>query len=131
MSPSPLTDLVGLFVLIAAALFSNEAALIIGPYMLIIVMSTVGASWSLQRREKTTRLSALGFFLRVNGVAIGFTGLAAAIVTTYWPGLTERALLAPVALLIGAMGGNWSNFFQRFGELMLGLLGRVLGKEKP
>jgi hypothetical protein len=107
MNQPSITDVVGLFVLIAAALFSSEVAAVVGPYMVIVVASAIGASFALSRRDRSTRASALLFFMRVCGLAVLVTGVASAGVAAYHPGLTERVLIAPLAFLIGLAGDSW------------------------
>lgn len=107
MNQGSITDVIGLFVLISTAVFSAEAAAIIGPYMAIVVAAAIGASFSLAKREKTTRVSALWFFLRVCGLAVVVAGGLSALLAKFHPILTERALLAPVAFIIGLVGDEW------------------------
>lgn len=107
MNQGSITDVIGLFVLVSTAVFSAEAAAIIGPYMAIVVAAAIGASFSLAKREKTTRVSALWFFLRVCGLAVVVAGGLSALLAKFHPILTERALLAPVAFIIGLVGDEW------------------------
>lgn len=107
MQQPSITDVVGLFVFIATLLFSAEVAAVVGPYMVIITASAIGASFSLKRRDKSSRRSALWFFFRVCGLATLLTVAVSALVAGYHPGLTERVLLAPVAFLVGLAGDDW------------------------
>lgn len=109
MNQGTITDVIGLFVLISTAIFSAEVSAIIGPYMAIVVAAAIGASFSLAKREKTTRVSALWFFLRVCGLAVVVAGGLSALLAKFHPVLTERALLAPVAFIIGLVGDEWSS----------------------
>lgn len=102
-----ITDIVGLCVFIATLLFSAEVAEVVGPYLVIITASAIGASFSLKRREKSTRTSAILFFLRVCGLAALLTVGVSAMVAGYYPSLTERVLLAPVAFIVGLVGDDW------------------------
>lgn len=105
-SPS-ITDIVGLCVFIATLLFSAEVAEVVGPYLVIITASAIGASFSLKRREKSTRTSAVLFFVRVCGLAALLTVGVSAMVAGYHPSLSERFLLAPVAFIVGLVGDDW------------------------
>lgn len=105
-SPS-ITDVVGLGIFLAGLVYSPEVASIVGPYLVIIVAAVVGASFALKRREKTTRLSALWYFMRVSGLAVIGTVSLAAMFSSYYDNLTERILIAPVALTIGAIGDDF------------------------
>ncbi len=101
-------DVVSLFVLISTIMFSNEVAAVVGPYVAIVVAAAIGASFSLARRDRSARMEALWFFLRVCGLAVLIAGSTAAMAARFHPNLTERALLAPMAFLIGLVGDNWS-----------------------
>jgi len=109
MNQGSITDVIGLFVLISTAIFSAEVSAVIGPYVAIFVTAAIGASFSLARRDKTTRVSALWFFLRVCGLAVVVAGGAAAILAKFNPVLSERALLEPVAFAIGLVGDDWGS----------------------
>lgn len=102
-----ITDVVGLGIFFAGVFYSPASAAVIGPYIVIIMASVIGASFAVARREKTTRLGALFYFLRVSGVAILLTGIGANVTSSYYDVLTERVLIAPIALLIGSVGDDW------------------------
>lgn len=107
MSQTPQLDPVSVSVLVAAALFAPEVAHVVGPYVVILAASTIGASFALARREQTTRLSALWFFFRVNGLAVLLTATGAAIANVFYPMPDERTWFAPVALGLGFIGDRW------------------------
>lgn len=107
MTQPSITDVVGFFIFMAALLFSNEVAAVVGPYMVIVVASAIGASFALSRRPTSTRVSAILFFARVCGVAVLGTVAASIVAATFYPSLTERVLIAPVAFVIGLVGDNW------------------------
>lgn len=108
MNQPTITDVIGLFVLISTAIFSAEVSTVIGPYVAIVVTAAIGASFSLARRDQSTRIEAIWFFMRVCGLAVVVAGGAAAILSRFHPALSERALLAPVAFAIGLVGDDWS-----------------------
>ncbi|WP_399696624.1 hypothetical protein [Xenophilus sp.] len=112
--PPSITDVVGLGIFLASLFYSPEVAAIVGPYLVIILASVVGASFALKRRSKTTRLSALWYLLRVAGLAVIGTVSLAAIFSSYYDGLTERILIAPVALAIGAIGDDFPSVARWF-----------------
>ena len=108
MNQQPVLDIVGLFVFIAALIFSSEVAAVVGPYMVIVVAATLGASFKVARREKTTRTSAVLFFLRVVGMAVILTVALALVLNSYRPDLSPRVTVAPIALLIGFIDWPWA-----------------------
>lgn len=101
MTTSSLTDAVGLSIVIAAAAFSPEVAVVVGPYVLIAAASVIGASFALARRPPSSRWGAALFFGRVVGLATLLTVFVSVWLSGRYPDFSERALLAPVALLIG------------------------------
>lgn len=105
-SPS-ITDAVGFGIFLAGLVYAPGVAAVVGPYIVIIVASVIGASFAVKRREKTTRLAAAWYFLRVAGLAMLGTVSLASWASTYYEGWTERALITPVALIIGAVGDDW------------------------
>ena len=122
MNQQPLADVVALAVLIAAAVFSRAVAEVVGPYLVIVVASAVGASFALARREKSTRGRALWFFTRVVGLAVLLTVGTAAAVSAFRPDLSPRVLLAPIALLIGFIGDGWPRLLAMAVHLLYGLM---------
>lgn len=122
MNQPSIVDVVGLFVLIAATLFSSEVALVVGPYLVIVVSATIGASFAVARREKSTRSEAIFFFARVVGLAVLLTVGAAAYINSYRPDLSPRILVAPIALLIGFIGDQWGALLGKIVKLMYGAI---------
>ena len=115
-------DPVNASIALLTALFGQALAGVIGPYAVIIIAATVGAAWSLGRREPSSRNSAVGYFVLLNCTAILITANAAAAVGR-WTGQDEtNFLLAPIALLIGGVGGDWP----RIVRWLLERAGRVI-----
>ncbi|MFV0677888.1 hypothetical protein [Variovorax sp. tm] len=136
MNQQPLTDIVALAILIAATLFSHAVAEAVGPYLVIVVASAIGASFALARREKSTRGRALWFFTRVVGLAVLLTVGLAAAVSAYRPDLSPRVLLAPIALLIGFIGDGWPRLLAKAVQMLYALMdlarpGPKDGKDLP
>ncbi|NVM87645.1 putative membrane protein YiaA [Variovorax sp. SG517] len=106
-SQPSVTDAVGFGVFLAGLVYAPNVAEVVGPYIVIVLASIIGASFALKRREKTARLAALWYFLRVAGLAVLITVSLAGIGSSYYSSLTERVLITPVALVIGAIGDDW------------------------
>jgi len=101
------TDAVGFGIFLAGLVYAPNVAAVVGPYIVIVLAAVIGASFALKRREKTTRLVAIWYFLRVAGLAVLITVSLAGIGSSYYSSLTERVLITPVALMIGAIGDDW------------------------
>ena len=121
------TDIVAVCVLIASLLFSHEAAAVIGPYVVIIVASTVGASFALARRDKAGRGAAVWFFARVVGLAILLTAFLAAVASRYYPAAPDRLLVAPIALVVGYIGDDWGALLGKVVRLIFAAVDLVRG----
>lgn len=106
MQPSHL-DPVNVAIALAGVLFGPTLAAVVGPYAVIIIAATVGAAWSLGRREPAPRLGAAWYFLRLQTTAILVTASLASAAAR-WLGLDDHTwLLAPIALLVGGVGDDW------------------------
>lgn len=102
-----MTDAVGLFVFLGTVFFSEEAAQVVGPYIAVFAASFVGGGFALRRRERTSRASAILFFARVCGASILVTGAIATMLVGMHPSISERAMLIPIAFVIGVIGDDW------------------------
>lgn len=98
-------------VTIASAVLAPALADVVGPYVIIFIASTIGASWALGRQATMSRLKALLFFLRINfTAAIVTSSIASALAKQlgYASGTGEGLwLIAPIALVIGGVGDDW------------------------
>ena len=98
-------------VTVASAVLAPALAEVVGPYVIIFIASTIGASWALGRQATMTRLKALLFFLRINfTAAIVTSSIASALAKQlgYVSGTGEGLwLIAPIALVIGGVGDDW------------------------
>ena len=96
---------------VASAALAPALAEVVGPYVIIFIASTIGASWALGRQATMTRLKALLFFLRINfTAAIVTSSIASALAKQlgYVSGTGEGLwLIAPIALVIGGVGDDW------------------------
>lgn len=129
MTPtSSLTDSVGLSILIVTAVFSPEVAQVVGPYVLIAAASVIGASLALARRPPSNRWGAVFYFLRVVGLAILLTVGISVWLSSRHPEFSERALLAPVALLIGFIGDSWPALLGKIVSSLYNFIDNIRGK---
>lgn len=96
----------------ASILFGPTMSAIVGPYAVIILGATAGASWALGRRNKGGKLGAAWFFLRINLTAVLLTVSLTKVVAQMF-GIDEHAwLLGPVAFVIGGVGDDWPEVAQ-------------------
>jgi hypothetical protein len=128
MNQSSIVDAVGLSIIIAASVFSPRMAEVIGPYVLIAAASVIGASFALARRPPSSRWRATFYFLRVVGLAILLTVWLSTWLSAKNPDFSERALLAPVALLIGFIGDGWPTLLGKVVSWLYSFIDVVRGK---
>lgn len=122
----PIVDVVGLGIFLAGLVYAPNVAAIVGPYVVIILASILGASFAVKRRQKTTRLAALAYFLRVAGVAVIGTVIIAGVVAAQYETVTERMLIAPIAFVIGAL--DWSRVGAYLTDRLLALADTFRGR---
>lgn len=106
----PRLDPVSVLTGAAAIFFSNAAATYIGPYLIIMIGSTLGAYMALGDRDKTSRASGAGFFMAANAAAflstVLFTKLTK-LVLPFLEDVDDSWLFGLVAWAIGLLGHRW------------------------
>lgn len=105
-SPQPL-DIVAVAVSLAALIFGNDVAAIVGPYAVIVVAAVLGSFWSASRRPEGSRLATLGYLLAMVLTSVLFTVGLAEIVARHLGAPDARPFFAPVSLLIAGIGPDW------------------------
>lgn len=101
----------------------------LGPYALIAFAALAGALWPLSASNTGTRLSGAWLLLRCTLTAILLTVFLASIIERLW-GMPVNESLAPVALMIGAMGNGWRPVFGSLGDSLRALIGRLVGGQQ-
>lgn len=101
----------------------------LGPYALIAFASLAGALWPLSASNTGTRLAGAWLLLRCTLTAILLTVFLASIIERTW-GMPVNESLAPVALMIGAMGNGWRPVFGALGDSLRTVLGRLVGGQQ-
>lgn len=97
-----------------------------GPYALIAFASLAGALWPLSASETTTRVAGAWLLFRCTLTALLLTVFLANIIQRTW-GFPVGESLAPVALMIGALGNGWRPVFSALGAALGALIGKVGG----
>ncbi len=99
---------------------------LIGPYALIAFAALAGALWPLSVAPTATRIDGAWLLLRCTLTAVLLTVFLASIIERLW-GMPINESLAPVALMIGAMGNGWRPVFGSVADVLRSLLGRLGG----
>lgn len=115
-------DVLAVVTALAMLMFSADVAHMVGPYLTIIMASAIGASWTVKRRDITTRASAMWFFVRVCGAAVLLTGFVSALISGMHADLNERSLMVPVAFGLGAIGSDWKLVGAAIGRKLLDMI---------
>lgn len=130
MSTTPQIDPISVTVALAAVVFAPEVAHVVGPYLVIVFASTIGASFALAARPTTTRTNAALFFFRVNGLSVLLTYSISAAVNTKYPLGDLRSWFAIVAFVLGFVGDRWPSLLMwaagklsKFIDLMIKMRG--------
>lgn len=98
-----------------------------GPYAVIAFAGLAGALWPLSASTTGTRLAGAWLLLRCTLTAIVLTVFIAKIIERAW-GVPVNESLAPVALVIGALGNGWRPVFSAIGEALQAVTMRLGGK---
>ncbi len=120
-------DPVNVAIALASVIFGPALAGVIGPYAVILIASTVGAAWSLGRRDPSARLGAAWYFLRLNATAVVLTAGLANLAGRWVAGDDTTWMLAPIALLVGGVGDDWPRFCRWIGLRVIRLFERRAG----
>jgi len=100
---------VELAILALSTLFAKPLADALGPIAVIIVFAAVGAGWAISRHEAPMTVAGILLFLgRVVLTALAVTALAAETISRYFSPLPAAWFIGPLALIIGAIGDDWT-----------------------
>lgn len=92
-----------------------------GPYVLIVFAAVAGAMWPLSAARTDTRWQGFWLLLRCTATALVLTSVISGVVEWLW-GLPVSEGLAPVALVIGAMGNGWRPVFISLAAIVQGVI---------
>ena len=98
-----------------------------GPYALIAFASLAGALWPLSASATQTRADGAWLLLRCTLTAILLTVFIAQWLDKFLA-IPASEALAPVALIIGAMGNGWRPVFGAIGAAISALIGKAGGQ---
>ena len=105
--PQHSLDLASFIAAIFGVLVTPQLAHVMGVYAAIIIGAVFGAGLALVRTSEMTRTGAFVFLVLMAGTST-ITTVGVAEVINHWLKLeTVNPLLAPVALLIAAVGKDW------------------------
>lgn len=97
----------------------NQAAEMIGPYLLILISCTSGAWVALGRRDPTAKPNGFAFLAIVNVIALISTTLISRGVAANFASFEERLVFAPIAFVIGWIGLDYPTLIPKVLELYL------------
>lgn len=106
-----------------AVLFVSILGPTAGPHVLIVAAAITGAMWPLSAANTDGWADGLWLLLRCTLTALVLTSLAAGVLEQQW-GVPVSEGLAPVALVIGAMGNGWRSVAAAFGQFAAAVVGR-------
>lgn len=106
-----------------AVLFVSILGPTAGPHVLIVAAAITGAMWPLSAANTDGWVDGLWLLLRCTLTALVLTGLAASVLEREW-GVPVSEVLAPVALVIGAMGNGWRSVAFAVSQFAAAFVGR-------
>lgn len=107
VNPHTNLDPVSVLVTLFAVFLSPAISAVLGPYAVIVLAAGTGAAWSLGRRDPSSKLSAVWFFLRVNLTACILTSSVVAVLNKVYASDGVEWSFALVAFGIGLIGDDW------------------------
>lgn len=100
-------DLLVLFTALLALMFSPSFSAILAPYVVILAGALLGTGWGLKRRTPDAVGGMWSFTALMLGTALIFTMPAAVYLQRYFGPGSLQWLLAPLAVVIAAIGDDW------------------------
>lgn len=114
-------------VTLTTALLGPAIGPLIGPYVVIILCSAVGAQWALLASPSMTKGQAALLMTRLVGTAVVLTAMVASVVGAYFNVAVTEAYGA-VAFVIGAVGHKWSELIEAIKQRLITLVSRAGGQ---
>ena len=111
-------------------LFGPTLSTYVGPYFVIIIGATIGASWSLGRQQEASRYEACKYFALMLGSALMVTVPMAEFLNQWVQWNDSKVLFAPIAMLIGAIGKDWPKLLAWVADKVKVLIDKKLGGDK-
>lgn len=94
-----------------------------GPYAVIVFAALAGAMWPLSAHTTGSKLAGAWLLLRCTLTAVLLTGILATFLER-WMSVPINEGLAPIALVIGALGNGWRPVFEALSNAMAALAGK-------
>lgn len=94
-----------------------------GPYAVIVFAALSGALWPLSTAHTDGIAAGAWLLVRCTLTAVIFTAMLAGLAET-WLGIPATTGLAPVAMIIGALGNGWRAVFDAVGTALGALVNR-------
>jgi hypothetical protein len=83
------------------------AAAALAPHLVVLISGLAGGVVGLMSWRKCSIAMGALYVLGMGAMAWLFAGSLAELLSIAWPALSDRRLLSPIALLIGAIGHRW------------------------
>jgi hypothetical protein len=113
-------------VTLASTLLGPQFGPLLGPYLVIVLCSTVGAQWAILASPTMTRMDALLLMLRVSATAVVLTAMLAQLVGSYFNVPVNEAYGA-ISFFIGALGHRWMELIDGVKQRLLAIISRTGG----
>lgn len=100
-----------------------------GPYAVIVFAALSGALWPLSTAQTSSLAAGAWLLVRCTLTAVILTAVIAGMAER-WLGIPAGQGLAPVAMLIGALGNGWRAVFVGVGAALAALVAQKSGADK-
>lgn len=100
------TDLtpVAVFTQLASLVFGMSVAMVVGPYIVIVIGAMGGAAVAIMHRPSTGKARAFIYFVAMTSLSVLLTVPLSMMVSSMWPSLQEHWLFAPLSFALGYCG---------------------------
>lgn len=126
-APPPI-DIVSVMIALAGLIFGHDLAMVVGPYAVVLMGATLGATLSAARMEPGQGMSTLAHMLLFITLALLMTVPGAYLLEQQFS-FEGKWTLGPVAVLIAGIGQDWPVLVRWAIEQARGFIERWVSKK--
>lgn len=89
---------------LASMIFGVSVAMVVGPYIVILIGAMGGAAVAIMQRTSTGNIKAFIYFLAMTSLAVLLTVPLSLLAAAVWPSIQSQWLFAPTSFALGYCG---------------------------
>ena len=122
---------VAVFTQAAAMVFGASMAMIVGPYIVILIGAMGGAGVAVMQRESTGNLKAFVYFLAMVSASVLLTVPLSMLAASAFGAVQAHWLFAPVSFGIGYAAGNPQAVMSNIGSKVSAFVDKLIALREP